>query len=81
MANDERSVVTATLGPWRGYVLTLPADQAARAIADGWAVAQAEPPYDLAMLPHDFPELSEAERVAAEAAARAWVNAQQPTRF
>jgi hypothetical protein len=64
--------VTATLGPYRGYVMNMADDEAAQAIADRWAVAQTEPPFDLAVDPNDYPILTDDERRTAEHAARVW---------
>lgn len=64
--------VTATLGPYCGYVMNMPDQEAEQAISDRWAVAQAEPPYDLAVKPNDYPALTDTEREAAEHAARVW---------
>jgi hypothetical protein len=73
---DERYQITAIIGPWCGYVITLPKDEALAAVADRWAVARDEPPYDMAVAPTDYPKLTGDERAAAAAAAQAWFDRQ-----
>jgi len=68
----DRTQVTATMGPWAGYVMTMDYADAERAIADGWAVARSEPPFDMAVPPAEFPELDEESRDRALRAAWAW---------
>lgn len=63
--------IEATLGPYRGQRLTMPAADAAAAIAADWAIDPFEPAPD----PPPDP-LTEAERDAAIAAATAWQTAQ-----
>jgi hypothetical protein len=68
----DRTQITATAGPWTGYVLTMDRDQAEQAIADGWAVARSEPPFDMAVPSQEFPELDDETRERALRAALAW---------
>lgn len=69
---SERHQVTATIGPFYGYVVSLTPEQADQAVLDKWGIRRSEPPYDMAIPPSEFPSLTEAERVHAEQAARAW---------
>jgi hypothetical protein len=65
---DDRTQITATAGPWCGYVLTMDYAAAEQAIADGWAVGRREPPFDMAVPSQEFPE----PREQALRAALAW---------
>ena len=62
MLEDGRWVVTATVGPWCGTVMTLPQADAEQAISEQWAVARTEPPFDMAIAPKDYPLFSDVER-------------------
>ena len=63
-------MVAAIIGPMRGHVLIMPEAEADQAINDHWAVEQTST-HDQDD-PDDHPPLDDAEREAAEAAAKAW---------
>ena len=76
MADDEQYQVTAIMGPFTGYVLTMPMAQAMQAVDDGWAMMRIKPPFDLAVPPADYyQDLSDDERSLAAQAAQAWSDA------
>jgi len=73
---DEQYQVTAIMGPFCGYVLTMPKAQALQAVDDGWAMMRIKPPFDLAVPPADYiQDLSDDERKHAARAAQAWSDA------
>ena len=73
---DEQYQVTAIMGPFTGYVLTMSKAQAMQAVDDGWAMMRIRPPFDLAVPPADYiQDFSDDERNHAAQAAQAWSDA------
>jgi hypothetical protein len=73
---DEQYQVTAIMGPFCGYVLTMSKEDAVQAVDDGWAMMRIRPPFDLAVPPADYTQdLSADERKHAARAAQAWSDA------
>ena len=76
MADDKQYQVTAIVGPFTGYVLTMSVAEAVQAVDDGWAMMRINPPFDLAVPPTDFiQDFSDDEREHATQAAQAWSDA------
>ena len=76
MADDKQYQVTAIVGPFTGYVLTMSVAEAVQAVDDGWAMMRIEPPFDLAVPPADyFQDMSDDECKRAARAAQAWSDA------
>ena len=65
-------MVAAILGPMRGHVLIMPEAEADQAINDHWAVEQTSTHDQDKDQDDQHPPLDDAEREAAEAAAKAW---------
>jgi hypothetical protein len=74
--NEKQYQVTAIMGPFTGYVLTMSKAQAMQAVDDGWAMMRIRPPFDLAVPPADYiQDFSDDERNHAAQAAQAWSDA------
>jgi hypothetical protein len=65
-------MVAAIIGPMRGHVLIMPEAEADQAINDHWAVEQTSTHDQDKDQDDQHPPLDDAEREAAEAAAKAW---------
>ena len=65
-------MVAAIIGPMRGHVLVMPEAEADQAINDHWAVEQTSTHDQYKDQDDQHPPLDDAEREAAETAAKAW---------